>query len=644
MVLIPYPRKLTMSADVFRMSEMTQIFLDTGCDYNDFEAAVSLRNEIEKAVGLKLAITKGKLGKEGKDSKDKGKTVSADGLIILMKASSKTASMPDSAGSAYYTLSVGTGSIIITGNNSGALFYGIQTLKQLVRNYVKEIPCMDIEDQPSFEARGFYHDVTRGKVPALDTLKDLADRLSFYKINQLQLYIEHSFAFKKYSEIWTDSDPITAEEILILDDYCRKRGIELVPSLSVFGHLYHVLLSRSFRHLNEFEDLPDKPFTWTDRMTHYTLDASDPRSLSFAKEIIDEFIPLFSSDKFNICCDETFDLGQGKNKVLTDEIGRGKLYLFFVRSLIDHLKTRKKRVMMWGDILLKYPQILSEIPDNVIILNWNYESEASEDGFRQIQEAGLQQYASPGVQGWNRLINNMDNASMNIKALAGWATKYNALGILNTDWGDFGHINLLAGSIPGAIYGAALSWNADQPDHPTDEEISRLEYGDKSGSLIGLVRQLSREPLIDWNTVVLWYYTMCGYDTGMYSKFYNHTRELIFNFDESKIKAAYDRIREIDANISLLHQSVFEDRRQDVSEFLIAADGLALFQALLLVIKKKYLGQTSTGLIFNPNELAVKLENWFGRYKAAWRARNKESELFRIKDVIMGICRLLRVK
>ncbi|NLK88390.1 MAG: family 20 glycosylhydrolase [Clostridiaceae bacterium] len=636
MILIPYPHKLTESSGVFRMSELTQIFLDIGCDYSDFEAALSLRNEIEKASGLKLAITKGRCGK------DKEKTIFADGSITLMKTGLKAAGTADVTALSAYTLTVGTGSIIIKGNGSSSLYYGIQTLKQLVRNYACEIPCMDIEDQPTFEARGFYHDVTRGKVPTLDTLKDLADRLSFYKINQLQLYFEHSFAFKKYSEIWTDSDPITAEEILVLDEYCRKRGIELVPSLSVFGHLYHVLLSGTFRHLNEYEVLPDKPFLWTDRMVHYTLDASDPESLAFAKELTDEFIPLFTSDKFNICCDETFDLGLGKNRALLDEIGRGKLYLFFVKSLIDHLKSRKKKVMMWGDTLLKYPQLLGEIPDNVTILNWNYDPEASEDGFRQISEAGLKQYVCPGVQGWNRLINDMDNASKNIRSLTDYAVKYSALGILNTDWGDFGHINLLAGSIPGAIYGAALSWNAGRPDHPTDEEISILEYGDKTGSLAGLIRQLSRQPIIEWNTIVLWYYTMCGYDTGIYGKFYTHARELMLNHDECKIRAAYDRIKEIEASISLLHQSVFDDRKQDVSEFLVAADGLALFQALLLVIKKKFLGQSSTGLIFSPDELAVKLEYWFSRYKSAWRARNKESELFRIKDVLMGICRLLR--
>lgn len=638
MVLIPYPYKLAKSEGIFRISDTTRIILDTGCDYDDFGAAVSLRDEIRKAAGSELSITKlptAKLTASKKNTVgEPGNAMPDSDPIILQKGSIPSA----------YTLAVSPDSIIITGNGSCGLFYGIQTLKQLVRTCAGQIPCMDIEDKPSFEARGFCHDVTRGKVPTLDTLKDLADRLSFYKINQLQLYIEHSFAFRKYSEIWTDSDPITEEEILVLDEYCRKRGIELVPSLSAFGHLYHVLLSATFRHLNEFEDLPDKPFLWTDRMTHYTLNASAPESLEFAKEIIDEYIPLFSSDKFNICCDETFDLGLGKNKALTDEIGRDKLYLFFVKGLIDHLKTRKKKVLMWGDMLLKYPDLLNEIPDNVIILNWNYDPEASEEGFKQISEAGLSQYACPSVHGWNRLVSEMDKASKNISVMTDYARKYGAAGILNTDWGDFGHINLLAGSIPGAIYGAALSWNADHPDQPTDEDISRIEYGDSSGSLIGLIRRLSRQPVIDWNTVVLWYYTMCGHETGIYSKFYNQAKELMLDSDEGKIKAAYDNIRDIEGSISQLIGSVFENRKQDVFEFLVAADGLALFQALLLVIKKKYLGQTRTELILSPAELAVKLEYWFSRYKAAWRKRNKESELFRIKDVIMGICRLLREK
>lgn len=652
MVLIPFPQKLEESHGTFRISDRSLIYLDTSCDYADFEAALVLQSEILRFAGAKPAITRGKYT----DDTDTALKTPAypTNLIVLRKSarsgvsasagkapSSAVKATADSSAQQAYKLIVDPDAIVITGTGSSGLYYGIQTLRQLIRNSGAHIPCLNIEDRPSLEYRGFYHDTTRGKVPTTETLKELADRLSFYKINQLQLYMEHSFAFRNHSEIWTDSDPLTAEEILILDEYCRKRSVELVPSLSTFGHLYHALISRSFRHLNEYDKIPERPFTWTDRMAHYTLDASAPESLEFVRQMIDEFIPLFTSNKFNICCDETFDLGKGKNSSLAAEIGECKLYLYFVRGLIEHLKSRKKKVMMWGDILLKYPEIISEIPKNVVILNWNYAADANEDGFRKISESGLKQYVCPGVQGWNRLLNDIDTATANIGTLAGYAKEYDAVGMLNTDWGDFGHINLLAGSIPGAIFGAGLSWNLDRQGHPTDEEISVMEYGDRSGRIVGLIRELSQQPVMDWYDVVLWYYVSCGYDTGPYRSA-EHIMDRLSALDAAAAKTAYDRIKELTGEISSLLRDIYEDRKNDIIEIICAADGLALFQALLLVIKKKILDKPSAGLIFSPDELAVKLEYWFSGYKAKWRSRNKESELFRIKEVIMGICGLLR--
>jgi hypothetical protein len=671
MVLIPFPRKLEESQGTFRISGMTLIYLDASCGYSDFEAASVLRDEILGSTGTKPEITLGIY------DRDKGPALNRraypDNLIVLRKLSAsdireplKEAARPLSTaspgsidadgaeGKSYrltgdtdgavrqsYELTVDTDAIVVTGYGNSGLYYGIQTLRQLIRNFGANIPCLRIEDSPSLESRGFYHDITRGKVPTLETLKELADRLSFYKINQLQLYIEHSFAFRNHSEIWIDSDPLTAEEILMLDEYCRKRSIELVPSLSTFGHMYHALISQSFRHLNEYEEIPDKPFMWTDRMAHYTLNASAPESLEFVREMIDEFIPLFSSDKFNICCDETFDLGKGKNKALSAEIGENRLYLYFVKELAEHLKSRRRKVMMWGDMLLTYPEIISELPKNVVILNWNYAADAGEDGFRKISEAGLKQYVCPGVQGWNKLLNDLDTAKSNIDTLIRYAGAHGAIGMLNTDWGDFGHINPLAGSIPGAIYGAGLSWNTDRPGQPTDEEISVMEYGDRSGRIIGLVRELSRQPVIDWYDTVLWYYASCGYDTGPYGSA-EHIMDRLSGKDAAAAKSACGRIRELAGEISSLAGHIYEDRKNDIREIICAAEGLALLQALLLVIKEKILEQETPGLIFGPDELAVKLEYWFSGYKETWRARNKESELFRIKDAVMGICRLLR--
>lgn len=651
MYLIPFPKKLEQRNGSFPITRSVTILLDSSCEYADFEAARLLQKEIERITGTCPDITKGSTGL-------RRPTGPAAGLIVLIRESAasdaaakaeKGPKLMRAAGKESgsrgtqpsYRLTVSENLIILTGSSGTGLLYGVQTLRQLVRNSASIIPCIDMEDRPDFEIRGFYHDIARGKVPSLETLKELADRLSFYKINQLQLYIEHSFAFKSQSEIWADSDPITAEDILVLDEYCRKLGIELVPSISTFGHLYHTLVSKTFRHLNEYEKIPDVPFTWVERMQHYTLDASNPQSFDFVSEMIDEFLPLFSSDKFNICCDETNDLGCGRNKALADEIGKGKLYLYFVKKLIKHVKSRNKAVMMWGDILLKYPEVMNELPDDVILLNWGYSPDVTEDSTKTITEAGLMQVACPGVQGWNKLVNQMDIANRNISAMVAHARKYNARGILNTDWGDFGHINLFANSMPGMIFGAGLSWNSERTNGPTDEEISLLEYGDRSGRLIGLLRDLSRQTLLDWETTVLWYYSTIGYDVEAYG-YRNYYLNSMLSAEEARIKSAHARIMELQLEIAALNAAVYPERKQDVKEFLVSAEGLALFQALLLVIKKKFLGQKAAGLIHEPQELAVKLEYWFSDYKKVWRDRNRESELYRIKDVILGICRLLR--
>jgi hypothetical protein len=617
MILIPKPAAVSMKSGVFRMDSDTLILLDAACGYGDFRAAAELKEEILKRTGVNVSITKGIL---------KGR----NNAITLMKAG-----LADS-----YSLAVDEGGVKITGRDGEGLFDGIQTMRQLVRNYAAAIPCLEIRDRPQFKNRGFYHDITRGKVPTLETLMELADRLSFYKLNQLQLYIEHSFAFRGHSEIWLDSDPVTAEEILRLDEYCKRRHVELVPSLSTFGHLFHALTSESFRHLNEFETLPDNPFMWTERMSHYTLDALNPESIDFVRSMLDEFMPLFTSDKFNICCDETFDLGNGRNREAVQNIGRSALYLDFVKKIAAYVRGHGRTVMMWGDILLKYPEAVKEVPKDIIILNWDYEPGASIEGVRLIAETGLRQYVCPGVQGWNRLVNDMASATENIKAMVSHGISCKAEGVLNTDWGDFGHVNLLANSMPGAIYGAGLSWNAEDTGRPSDREISVLEYGDRTGRLIGLLREISMQRAVDWFVIVLWYYHQKGLDTGVYS-YESRLLPLILSSREEDITKAFHRILELKNEIYGLHMQVYEDRKQDLSEFVLSAEGLALMHALLLCIKKYFLGQ-EVKPVFEPRPLAEKLEYWMEGYKKLWRMRNKESELYRIREIITGVCKMLR--
>ena len=166
--------------------------------------------------------------------------------------------------------------------------------------------------------------------------------MAAYKLNQLQLYMEHTFLFAKFSEVWRDDTPLTPEDILELDAYCRKRHIELIPSIACFGHLYKVLRTRTYCHLCELPDMEQEPFGFVDRMKHHTLDVSNPESMQLAKSLIDEFMPLFTSKYFNICADETFDLGKGKSAGLAETKGTQRMYLDFVKELCGYVVSKGK--------------------------------------------------------------------------------------------------------------------------------------------------------------------------------------------------------------------------------------------------------------------------------------------------------------
>lgn len=617
MLLLPKPKEITCGKGSNMISRDCRIILHSQCSFKDYEAAKLLQGEIEALAGIRLKITKS-FSREGKKC-----------IFIYKKYNIAEG----------YSLKITEDSIEINGGDEAGVFYGIQSLRQIIRINGIELPCLIINDEPYFKHRGFYHDVTRGKVPTLETLKELVDRASFYKLNQLQLYIEHSFAFKGLSEVWIDKDPLTAEEIIELDGYCRERSVELVPSLSTFGHLYEVLRSKSYNELCELNNSSEEPYSWIHRQMHHTLDVTNPNSIKLVEEMLKEFIPLFSSDKFNICCDETFDLGKGKSKSVVERQGVGKLYADFLTKVISLVKSNNKKVMFWGDIVLEHKELIDAIPKDVICLNWNYSANPREEDTKSISDSGLMQYVCPGVSGWNRLINGFDVSFSNISKMIEYGKKYGALGVLNTDWGDFGHVNLLASSMPGMIYGAALSWNPDTEKNQTaiDKSIARIEYGDKAETLMQILRQLAHAEKCSWSYLGWWKEEKLIKDFDFSSLF-----EYIRNIDQNEFLEGYAAALEAEKALSKKAFELYPVSKKDIREFIVSARGIALINALFLVIKRKEIGDSHISLAVGPKELAEKLEYWFYDYSQVWRIRNKESELYRIRDFIQYICNFLR--
>jgi hypothetical protein len=358
------------------------------------------------------------------------------------------------------------------------------TLRQILREYGRKLPYLTIRDWPDFPRRGVMLDISRGRVPRLKTLLELAEKLADLKINELQLYTEHTFAYKKYSKIWQSWGAITGEEIKLLDARCRELGIDLVPNQNSFGHLRYFLADPRLKHLAEipapYED-PSQEFVR--RPT--TLAPKHPGTLPFLSELYREMLPNFSSHFFNVGCDETWDLGQGQSKKLCERLGKGRVYLNFLKKIHRKAAAQDRTIMFWGDIILKYPELIRELPENVIALNWGYEaSHPIAKEAAEFAKAKIPFYVCPGTSTWQTLIGRHDNAFANLKTAARVGKKYGAIGFLNTDWGDGGHPQPLAVSWPLFAAGAGLAWNAGHFSQAEIEAVlSRDVYEEPAGKI-----------------------------------------------------------------------------------------------------------------------------------------------------------------
>lgn len=496
-----------------------------------------------------------------------------------------------------YKLRLCESKVIIDADSPAGAFYAIQTLKQIFEN--ETVYCAEIEDEPDFKYRGFYHDITRGKVPTLGTLKRLIDKMAYCKLNSLQLYVEHTFEFREFADSVERTGYITADELKELDAYCTENFIEFVPSLSTFGHLFELLEKEKYKHLREAE--ADPVIAWPNRMSHHTIDPTKDESFELIKSLIDQYMPCFTSDKFNICCDETFDLTNGRHK----GEDTGKLYVDFVCKLINYIRSKGKKVMMWADILLQHPQVIDKIPEDTILLNWDYSENADEEKVELLAKTGKMQIVCPGTWTWSRLCENVHKAEQNINLMAKYGHKYDTEGVLNTNWGDWGNPCSLELAMHGFALGAEKSWNTDADDN-YDERINEIIYKNERGS--EYLRRLSDiQNIASWQKIV-----------RMYSNFSVKSEMPVGNTPKESLERAE---KECDTLIKdVLSDSWKQENYKE--ELLSAAEGMKVIIHFIAAYEGYKISENA-----NPKK-------WIEEYSRLWLEKNKPSELHVVQDMI----------
>ena len=498
----------------------------------------------------------------------------------------------DSSDSEEYKIIFGD-TINVEAKGTKGAFYAIQTLRQIVKNGYYDVS--EITDSPDFSVRGFYLDITRGRIPTVETVKDLIDNLAYYKANMLQLYVEHVFPFKEYDGIYQRTGYITPDELKEIDAYCQENFIDFVPSLSCFGHLYELLESDKYKHLCELTNDEHKTHFWQRRMAHHTINPSDPESIEVIKSLIDQYMPCFTSNYFNICCDETFDLGKGKNQGKDPS----QLYTAFVKQIVDYVRSKGKIPMMWGDVI----EHIDPLGDNIIFLNWGYSPNEKPDKIYNLAKAGKTQFVCPGISGWTTLCERIKESVPNITKMAHYGKEVNAKGLLNTCWGDYGHIVPMEACMYGTIFGCAKSWNEGDNYEEFDGAMDLLYYGYQGGA--NFVKTIDKA-----HRVTYWYDLVCDYSNQIFKQ------EVMRAWNTPTVDGLEEAYYELEDIIPYLQGTKWENEGAREA-LLIVAQGT---QYMISMLFSRATGG-KLGVIFSD------IEEWMKSYSELYLSESKDGEL-----------------
>lgn len=405
-----------------------------------------------------------------------------------------------------YKILIDNSGVKVSYNTLEGAFRAFTTLKQILKQNANGfVECLEIFDYPDIKNRGYMLDVSRGKLPNLEYLKELVDTLANLKYNQLQLYMDtFVYEYKNFPEYWKNTEPLSKKDIEELDAYCKERFILLVPNQNGFGHMASWL---------EKEELSHLAITGKDGKPSRTLNPLKEETLEFMDKIYDGYIDAFSANMINIGLDEPFELGLNETKEECEKYGVGKVYTDYLNKLCKLITDKYNKIpMFWDDIVFKHPEQLDNIPKNAVVMEWGYEGEQHFDrNCSRLKERGLKFYVCPGTSMWGSITGRSNNAAFNILSAAESGKYYGADGFLLTEWGDGGHPQFPSMAVFPLVYGGAVSWCAgsDNTEIAYDERLDTIElcknyidqniFISKNGSLSDIAFRMGNYYLLEEN-------------------------------------------------------------------------------------------------------------------------------------------------
>ena len=267
-----------------------------------------------------------------------------------------------------YNLVIGKEGIRVTARTATGLFYGAQTLRSLIRNAAKpELDRLAIGDWPDFDRRGYFLTIRNMKSKQLPAFKRSLDAMASLKMNWLLLSIEEAFPYKN-NLLPKRRNSFTVEEMKDLLEFCRRRHIELTPSMQLWSHAVWMSCHPDWDKMTE-GSIERK---WNEQCCPHS-----PEARALTEQAVKEQIELFRPEVFFMMTDEIFLGPYGQCPRCKQDPDLAGTYVKFLKFLESTVTKHGVRPMVcqdsYEDHRWSYGKTLREALDpKEMILWWSY--------------------------------------------------------------------------------------------------------------------------------------------------------------------------------------------------------------------------------------------------------------------------------
>lgn len=435
--IIPVPQSVKLQSGVFHFPDVVTISYSSEDPRNRHTADL-----------LSLAISTGLNIKSAYSTKVES-TIS---LSLFDSSDPEAALFPFEKRAEGYHIKISERNISLKAFNSKGLFYAVMSLIQLVENTRdRRLPQVEIIDYPDLKIRAISDDISRGQVSTLDNFKRIISFISRYKMNTYLPYLEDMIQFDKYPSIGKNRGALSKSEIKEIIAFADLHFVEVIPVFQTLGHYENILSLPEFIKYAEYPGAA-------------SLCVADDKVYSFLEDMLKEVFPLFPSKYFHMGADESYDVGLGRSKELLSHSSIATLHANHYKKVYDICKANGKEVMMYGDIILDLPEILTQIPKDITIIDWHYRADYNYPSTNTFKNHGFNYLVSPSVWNFVTTFPTNLNALPNIYHITKSGLQNNSIGMVNSNWGDYGAETLKELILYGYAYSAQCSWSFDKTD------------------------------------------------------------------------------------------------------------------------------------------------------------------------------------